>query len=233
MGTLETVGLLSLVALARDYGIQPAFYLALLGIMFLYGLNLFFTMIYFTQLKKDSSFKYWEQEFTITTYAIVLMGFFTNFKIFRMFYSRFQNRKEFDAVFADELILYRTTMFTSVVYILTVSLPILVASIFGIFYIQFGYQLQMFCIEMALIEVAMAIIMSIELYKIRKHILDKRQFRVKSTEMMTNKFNVLSIAPGDNSDSATGTTSYRDDRQTLQKLIQMINVKDAGKRNED
>jgi len=50
---------------------------------------------------------------------------------------------------------------------------------------------------------------------------------------MTNKFNVLSIAPGDDSNSATGTTSYRDDRQTLQKLIQMINVKDAGKRNED
>jgi len=181
LGILETVGLLSLVGLARDYGIQPAFYLALCSIMFLYSLNLFFTMIYFTQLKKDLSFKYWEQEFPITTYAIVSMGFFTNFKIFRMFYSRFQNRKEFDSVFADEMILYRTTMFTSVVYILTVSLPILVASIFGIFYIQFGYQLHMFCIEMALIEVAMAIIMSIELYKIRKHILERRQFRVKPT----------------------------------------------------
>lgn len=174
LGILETVGLLSLIGLARDYGIQPSFYLAFCGFVFLYGLNIFFTAIYFTQLKKDSSFKYWEQEFPVTTYAIVSLGFLANFKIFRMFYSRFQGRKEFDAVFTDELILYRTITFTSVVYILTVSLPILVASIFGLVYIQFGYQLHMFCVEMTVIEVAIFIIMSIELHKIRKHILERK-----------------------------------------------------------
>jgi len=51
--------------------------------------------------------------------------------------------------------------------------------------------------------------------------------------MMTSKFNVLAGFQSDDLDSATGTTSYGDDRETLQKLIQMINVRDAGKRNED
>ena len=125
-------------------------------------------------MKRDQSFKYWEQGYPYTIKIIVSMGFLTNFKTFRLLYSRFQNRDEFNAIFADELILYRTTMFASVVYILSVSLPILVASMFWMVYIEFCYQLHMFCLEMIFIEVAIIIMMSVELFKIRKHIKTNR-----------------------------------------------------------
>lgn len=60
----------------------------------------------------------------------------------------------------------------------------------------------MICMEMTLIEVAIFIIMSIELYKIRKHISDRRQFKVKPKEMMGNKFLVMAGVPTDDLGSA-------------------------------
>jgi hypothetical protein len=90
-----------------------------------------------------------------------------------MFYSRLRDQKNFNATFKDEIIFYRCIMFTSVFYLITGTLPILVASIFGLIYVRFGYQLQMFCIEMIIVEVVLIILMSIELYKIRNHIISK------------------------------------------------------------
>ena len=95
-------------------------------------------------------------------------------------------------------------MFASVVYILTVSLPILVASIFGMVYIQFGYQLHMFCLEMILIEVTIIIMMSVELYKIRKHMKKQRQFRFKPDQMKKSSLNVLAGFENEENDSEPG-----------------------------
>ena len=153
--------------------------------------------------------------------------------MFRLLYSRFHARKEFDAVFTDELVLYRTIMFSSVFYILFVSLPVLVASIFGLLHIQWGYQLQMFCLEMGLIESIILVLMSIELYKIRKHILtSKRLYKIRPREMMGSELQVMAGAPGDpNQDHRF--IPLPDDRATLLRLIQRINVRDAGKRKEE
>ena len=51
---LETVGLLCLCGLTGEYGITPSFYLSLLGVCFLYGMNLFFQLIYQKSMKEDS-----------------------------------------------------------------------------------------------------------------------------------------------------------------------------------
>ena len=107
--------------------------------MFLYSLNLFFLLIYLKQLKLDSAFKYWEQEYELPTMEIVIASLFANFKLYRMFYTRFKLRKQFNAVIQDKGMFYRVIIFTSIFYILTGSLPILVASIFILFNINFGY----------------------------------------------------------------------------------------------
>lgn len=63
-----------------------------------------------------------------------------NFKYYRMFYSRYRDLKEHNAVFNDPSTFYRTVIFSSAFFVLTGTLPIIVASLFGIWYIPFGYQ---------------------------------------------------------------------------------------------
>ena len=63
LSVLENLGMMCLIGLTKSYGIEPSHYLALGGFLFLYGLNVFFGLVYFTQIRKDSAFKYWEQEY--------------------------------------------------------------------------------------------------------------------------------------------------------------------------
>lgn len=46
LSILETVGLVAIVALMKDYGITPAFNLSGMALLFLIGLNLFSFIIY-------------------------------------------------------------------------------------------------------------------------------------------------------------------------------------------
>lgn len=111
------------------------------------------------------------------------LGFVINFKIHRMFYSRFWGKRDFEAVFNDEIMFYRSVMFSSLVYIICCIVPILISSVFVIIYVPFGYQLQMFGLEMFIIEVMILILLLIELYKIRKHFLIKAYYKVRSEDM--------------------------------------------------
>ena len=165
---LETVGLLSLCGLTGEYGITPSFYLSLLSVCFLYGMNLFFQLIYQKSMKEDSAFKYWEQEYEHSTLGVVMVGLIFNFKAYRMFYSRYQNKEQFNAVFQDDETFYRATIFTSVFSILFVTLPLLVASVFSFFYIPLWYQLKMFCVECVIIELTLLVCMSFDIYRLRK-----------------------------------------------------------------
>ena len=85
-----------------------------------------------------------------------------------MFYSKFQNRKCFEAVFADDETFYRVTIFTTGFSIIFVTLPLIVASVFAFIYINLWYQVKMFCVECIVIEVFMIIYMSFDLYRIIK-----------------------------------------------------------------
>ena len=179
LSIFEIVGLVCLVSLSGSYGIAPSLTLSFLALFFLLGLNLFCTMMYFFQLKNDSAFKYWEQEFEKSTTGIVFCGFFLNFKIHRMFYSRFWGKRDFEAVFSDEIMFYRSIMFSSCVYIICCIVPITIAGIFVVYYVPYGYQLNMFGTEMIIIELITLVLLLIELYKIRKHFLIKAYYKVK------------------------------------------------------
>lgn len=139
LSLLESIGLLFLVGLTSDYGIKPSYSLSSCALAFLLALNLFSALVYFRQLRPDIVFKYWEQEFRLPSFFIVSTGFFLNFKVYRMFYSRFRGMKEFNAVFQDQQTFYKFVIFSSTFYLLTGTVPIVVASCFGLWYIPFGY----------------------------------------------------------------------------------------------
>lgn len=97
-----------------------------------------------------------------------MTGLILNFKAYRMLYSRYQNREQFNAVFQDDETFYRATIFTSVFSILFVTLPLLVASVFAFVYIPLWYQVKMFCVECFVIEVVLLVCMSFDIHRIRK-----------------------------------------------------------------
>jgi ABC-type sugar transport system permease subunit len=86
-----------------------------------------------------------------------------------MFYSKFSNKKCFEAIFADDETFYRVTIFTTGFSIIFVTLPLLVASVFSFVYIELWYQVKMFCVECIIIEALLIIYMSFDLYKIIKN----------------------------------------------------------------
>jgi ABC-type sugar transport system permease subunit len=133
------VGLIFVVGLSNAYGIKPTFLLTSLALVFLLGLNLFFSILYFKQFRLDSAFKHWLQEFGTKAGIIVSFGLLANFRIYRLFFSKWGNRKEFDAVMSDESIFLKSVVFTGVFYFLSGSLPIIVGCIFGVIHIKFGY----------------------------------------------------------------------------------------------
>ena len=192
----EMIGLACLAILSGNYGIGPASTLSSMALLFLIGLNLFCFLIYRFQLKNDSAFKYWEQEFNRSTQVITILGFVMNFKIHRMFYSRFWGKRDFEAVFSDEIVFYRSVIFSSSIYIITCILPTIISTIFVLIYVPYGYQLQMFGFEMFVIEVVILILLLIELYKIRKHFFIKAYYKVKQEEMGEgSQFLVMSGVP--------------------------------------
>jgi len=224
LSVLESIGLFCLVALSSEYGIRPAYSLSGCALAFLFGINMFAALVYFKQIKRDIVFKYWEQEFPLTSLFIVCASFFFNFKVYRAFYTRFGDRKDLNAVFQDQSIFYRSVIFGSALYLLTGTLPIVVASCFGIWYIPFGYQVQMFCLEMIVIEALLLLCMGLELFKISKHILSKQYQKVRS-DKLGMPYRIVPINEGANS-------FYTDSEEStlLRKLLQKISVKDAGKR---
>lgn len=179
LSVLETVGLICLVGLSSEYGIRPSYSLSACALMFLYGMNLFFALVYFKQIKTDIVFKYWELEYQMSSLYVVSIGSLCNFKFFRMFYSRYHDLKNYNAPFQDEQTYYRTLVFTSAFFVITGTVPIIVASCFGLWYIRFGYQLQMFCIEMLIIEILLLVLQSVELFKIRKYYLGKSIYKIR------------------------------------------------------
>jgi hypothetical protein len=181
--------------------------------------------VYFKQYKPDIVFKYWEQESQLTSFYIVCTGFFLNFRVYRMYYSRFQDRKDLNAVFQDQTTFYRSIILSSAFYLLTGTVPILVASCFGMWYIPFGYQVQMFCLEMIILEALLLVLMSIELFKIGPKVVSKQYTKIKPSQI-ASRYEVMAGVPEEQAFSQAET----EETMLLQKLIKRINVRDAGKR---
>ena len=82
--------------------------------------------------------------------------------MYRFLYCRLFGRMEFNAPFTEPNVFLRPFNLTSLFAIVTVSLPLIVASIIGLIYVRWGYQLYITCIEMLLIEVLLIVLQIVE-----------------------------------------------------------------------
>jgi ABC-type sugar transport system permease subunit len=71
----------------------------------------------------------------------LLLGGLSNFKLFRFIYGQLFGQDHFNAAFDDPQAFFKPFTLTSVFAIVTSVLPILVANICGLIFIQYGYQL--------------------------------------------------------------------------------------------
>jgi len=83
----------------------------------------------------------------------MVFGATLNFKFFRMVYGGLFGLDHFNAPFNDSESFYKPFTFISIFSIVTTTLPLLVASIVGLAFIEFGYQIYITGIEMLIIEV--------------------------------------------------------------------------------
>ena len=59
MSIIETIGIFIQFILAYIMGLYSTFALTLVSFLFLFGSNLFFTLVFLKQIHNDSAFKYW------------------------------------------------------------------------------------------------------------------------------------------------------------------------------
>jgi ABC-type sugar transport system permease subunit len=109
----------------------------------------------------DSAFKHWQPKYKRTAYTVQALGGM-NFKMYRLLYSMFFGRNQFNAPFNDPSLFLRPFNLTSLFAIVTVMLPVIVSSIIGLIYVRWGYQLYITCIEMLVLEVALVVLQIIE-----------------------------------------------------------------------
>ena len=129
-----------LVALTYEMGVYSSFALSLIGLIFLYGSNAFFALVFLKQVSGgDSAFKYWGLTYTNTQNATVALGSMLNFKLYRIIYGKLFGRDQFNAAFDEPEHFFKPFTFVSVFSLVTTMIPILIACIIGFAYIEFGY----------------------------------------------------------------------------------------------
>jgi len=90
-----------------------------------------------------------------------------SFKFYRLLFTRLFGREEFNAPLDDPFIFYRPFNLASLFNLLVVKLPLYIACIVGIIYVNWGYQLLITCIELLIIEIIMLILMTLEYFMFR------------------------------------------------------------------
>ena len=182
---IESVGIFVQTIEAYNMGVYSTFALTLLSLLFTYGCNMFFCIIYLKQVATDQAFKYWAANYSMSQNAIIAFGSLVNFKMFRLSYGRFLAKDYFNAVFEDPEIFFKPFTFISVFSILTTMMPLLVANIIGLVFIDFGYQVQMSCIELTIIEIVLLALMIYEKIKLKKMMSLSNPIRVKMLMNLT------------------------------------------------
>lgn len=176
LSLIETIGIIVLAALANDIGILPVYICAMVALVFTYGINIFFVLIYSKQVSTDAAFKYYKSYYNRTAIAIAVISTILNFSFFRTFYSKLFGKKQFDCTFQDVNIFFRPFQLASLSSLITVKLPLLVACILGCIYVDWGYQLLMTCMEMLIIEILIIALMIAEFFKLSKSVLETNKY---------------------------------------------------------
>ena len=152
---IETGGMIVVLYFAMDFGIKPVVYMLLFACMFTVAINLFFFIVFRKQIMNDLTFRHWVSYNKCSVNTISIFGLIFNFKIYRLLYSEFCGAKRFDAPFRDPYKFFTPLNLASFLNLLVVKLVCMVACIFGIYYVSWGYQLMMECFEFLIIEVIM------------------------------------------------------------------------------
>ena len=159
---IEFCGMWVLFILAIRFGIAPVVYMFLVAIMFSIATNLFFFVVFNKQVLNDVTFFHWVGYNKCTVRTITVVGIICNFKVYRLLYSNFFGAPRFNAEFRDPYKFFQPLSLASFINLCLVMLICCIACVFGIYYVAWGYQLLIECIEFLIIELLMIILYIVE-----------------------------------------------------------------------
>ena len=187
---VEFLGMFVVLYYAYDFGIAPVVYMMLAAIMFTIAINLFFFIVFQKQIMNDLTFRHWAGYNKCNVNTISFFGLIFNFKMYRLLQSKFCGAKRFDAPFADDYKFYTPLNLASFINLFLPELISIVACIFGMYYVAWGYQLLIECFEFLIIEVIMLLLCIIE-YCQKRHTLMKKKaaWKVQPKQIQQAKVN--------------------------------------------
>ena len=171
---IEFLGMCIVLYLAVRFGIAPVVYMFLVAIMFTIATNLFFFVVFQKQVMNDQTFRHWANYNKCVVQTISILGLVFNFKVYRLLYSKFCGARRFDAPFADPYKFFTPLNIASFLNLFLVMLLCIVGCLFGIYYLAWGYQLLIECVEFLIIEVVMIILYVIEYCQMRDNLLKRK-----------------------------------------------------------
>jgi len=124
--------------------------------------------------------------------GVAIVGGLFNFKCYRLLYSRLFGMDEFNAPLEEPYTFYRPFNLSSLFNLVCVKLPLIVACIFGLMYVEWGYQLLIVCFELLVIEVFLLILSMIEYFKLRAHLMKQGKY----TKVDPKKVDKLAVMAG-------------------------------------
>lgn len=119
------------------------------------------------------------------------MGVGLNFKLFRLLYGHLFGLDHFNAAFDDPQVFFKPLTLATVFALITSVVPLLVANICGLIFIEFGYQLSINCIEMTVIEVLLLALMIYEKIKLRAKLLREVTYYKVEPRLLDSTTNVM------------------------------------------
>lgn len=105
---------------------------------------------------------------------VKIVGIIFSFKVYRLFYSKFYELEQLNAPFADPYKFYTPLNLASFLNLLLVMLLSLIACIFTLYYVPWGYQLTVEAAEFLCLEIAMIVFYVIEYTEMKEAGLMKR-----------------------------------------------------------
>ena len=161
---IETAIILFQTLQALIFGSMTVFIITLIALLFLITCNVLIGIIYCRKILRDPGFNRAKKKNFHCYRFIHVLSVGWNFRIVRLHYSRFfgadvfkQSFKNFQNNFAKPL------SFVTIAAMITVSLPIIILDMAAVaFWLPWGYQLTITCIESLIIEALMLVWIALE-----------------------------------------------------------------------
>jgi hypothetical protein len=189
----------------------------------------------------DLSFKYWSQTYAKAHTWTLYLGSAVNFKFFRLIYGRLFARDDFNAAFDEPQAFFKPFTLTSIFGILTSTLPVLVGSICGLIFLDFGYQLTINSIEMILIETVLVVLQVYEIIKLKPQVMRDIPYYKVEPKLLDATNAYASFPTGNNTTASMKTElgaggrggsevvmEYYQRRRHLEQIITVMSYEEKG-----